>query len=113
MNARRLAAIVLIFVGVTVAWMTLGASIVARTQSGYSALGRQVVRRCSGWRRAAMGERSQVALPGDRSPVFAARLRGLHSVARRGLGSDPGEGPVCGGRETGSTILLAERPGHD
>ena len=42
MNVRRLIAIAFIFVGVTIAWMTLGASIVARTRSGYSSLGKQV-----------------------------------------------------------------------
>ncbi len=42
MTVWRLAAIVVIFVCVTVAWMILGASIVARTQSGYVALGRPV-----------------------------------------------------------------------
>jgi len=42
MTVRRLIAISLIFVAVMIAWMTLGASIVARTRSGYSSLGKQV-----------------------------------------------------------------------
>ena len=42
MTIRRLVAIVFIFGCVTVAWVILGTSIIARTQSGYALLGEQV-----------------------------------------------------------------------
>jgi len=42
MTARRLVAIIFIFVCVTVAWAVLGTSIIVRTRSGYDVLGEQV-----------------------------------------------------------------------
>ena len=42
MTVRRLVAIVIIFVCVTLAWIVLGSSIIARTRFGYDMLDRQV-----------------------------------------------------------------------